>query len=68
MLWQVDEQLAEISRFVTLVPGDILFTGSPAGSAASKGVPFLKPGDRIRAEIESIGVLEVELSAAGVAP
>lgn len=62
MLWQVDEQLAEISRFVTLVPGDILFTGSPAGSAASKGVPFLKPGDRIRAEIESIGVLEVELS------
>ena len=68
MLWQVDEQLAEISRFVTLVPGDILFTGSPAGSAASKGVPFLKPGDRIRAEIESIGVLEVELIAAGVTP
>ena len=68
MLWRVEEQLAEISRFVTLAPGDILFTGSPAGSAASKGVPFLKSGDRIRAEIESIGVLEVELFDAGETP
>ena len=68
MLWQVEEQLAEISRFITLAPGDILFTGSPAGSAASKGVPFLKPGDRIRAAVEGIGVLEVELFDAAETP
>jgi 2-keto-4-pentenoate hydratase/2-oxohepta-3-ene-1,7-dioic acid hydratase in catechol pathway len=33
MLYEVDEKLSIISHFVTLVPGDILFTGSPSGSA-----------------------------------
>lgn len=62
MLFPISEQIATISRFITLEPGDVVFTGSPAGSARSDA-EYLKPGDRIRAEIESVGVLEVELYA-----
>ncbi|MEA3178958.1 MAG: hypothetical protein QOI59_2481, partial [Gammaproteobacteria bacterium] len=37
MLYSVPEQLSTISRYITLEPGDIVFTGSPAGSGASIG-------------------------------
>ncbi|MGV2289883.1 fumarylacetoacetate hydrolase family protein [Trinickia sp. YCB016] len=63
MLYSVYEQVATISRFITLEPGDIVFTGSCAGSGASIG-QFLKPGDRIRAEIDKVGYLEVEIAEA----
>jgi 2-keto-4-pentenoate hydratase/2-oxohepta-3-ene-1,7-dioic acid hydratase in catechol pathway len=59
MLYPVYEQVAVISEFITLEPGDVIFTGSPAGSARSED-EFLKGGDLVRADIESIGVLEVE--------
>lgn len=39
----------------------MLFTGSPAGSAGVHGGRFLKPGDRIHAEIETIGSLDVTM-------
>lgn len=60
MLYSVYEQVATISHYITLEPGDIVFTGSPAGSGASIQ-QFLKPGDRIRAEIDRVGCLEVEI-------
>jgi 2-keto-4-pentenoate hydratase/2-oxohepta-3-ene-1,7-dioic acid hydratase in catechol pathway len=48
-----------ISRFVTLQPGDIISTGSPAGSAAGFEKPkYLKPGDKVRVEIEKLGYIE----------
>jgi 2-keto-4-pentenoate hydratase/2-oxohepta-3-ene-1,7-dioic acid hydratase in catechol pathway len=62
MLWSIPEQLTTISQYITLEPGDIVFTGSPAGSGASIG-QFLHPGDRIRAEIEQVGTLHVEVVA-----
>jgi 2-keto-4-pentenoate hydratase/2-oxohepta-3-ene-1,7-dioic acid hydratase in catechol pathway len=62
MLYSVPEQLSTISRYITLEPGDIVFTGSPAGSGASIG-QYLQPGDRIRAEIEAVGRLDVEVTA-----
>jgi 2-keto-4-pentenoate hydratase/2-oxohepta-3-ene-1,7-dioic acid hydratase in catechol pathway len=62
MLYSIPEQLSTISRYITLEPGDIVFTGSPAGSGASIG-QFLHPGDRIRAEIEQVGTLHVEVAA-----
>jgi homoserine O-acetyltransferase len=62
MLYSVPEQLSTISRYITLEPGDIVFTGSPAGSGASIG-QFLHPGDRIEAEIEGVGRLDVEVVA-----
>jgi 2-keto-4-pentenoate hydratase/2-oxohepta-3-ene-1,7-dioic acid hydratase in catechol pathway len=63
MLYKVDEQLSVISEYMSLCPGDILFTGSPSGSAGVHGNRWLRPGDRIRAQIEQVGVLEVEMLA-----
>jgi len=61
MLYKIDEQLSIISHFITLQPGDILFTGSPSGSAREHGGRWLKPGDRIHAEISEVGVLNVTM-------
>ena len=46
-----------ISSFVTLEPGDIISTGTPAGVGAPKGI-FLKSGDTVSAQIEGIGNLK----------
>lgn len=47
------------SKAMTLFPGDIIVTGSPAGVAFFMKPPaFLKPGDRVRCEIEGVGALE----------
>jgi 2-keto-4-pentenoate hydratase/2-oxohepta-3-ene-1,7-dioic acid hydratase in catechol pathway len=67
MLYSVYEQVATISRFITLEPGDIVFTGSPAGSGASIG-QFLKAGDRVRAEIDKVGCLEFEITSPRALP
>lgn len=63
MLWPVDELLAEISRYTTLAPGDIVFTGSPAGSAGEHGGCWLQPGDRIDATITYIPTLTVTMQS-----
>lgn len=48
--------LSYISQVLTLEPGDLLFTGTPAGVGVARTPPvFLQPGDRIDVEIESIG-------------
>ena len=41
---------------MTLLPADIIATGTPEGVGAATG-NFLKPGDRVEAEVEGIGVL-----------
>lgn len=60
MLYRIEEQLSIISEVVRLEPGDVVLTGTPLGSGTHLGF-FLKPGDRITAEIERIGILEVEV-------
>jgi 2-keto-4-pentenoate hydratase/2-oxohepta-3-ene-1,7-dioic acid hydratase in catechol pathway len=45
-----------ISSFVTLEPGDIISTGTPAGVGNAKGL-YLRGGDTIQASIQSIGSL-----------
>ena len=55
MAWEVDEIISWLSRFITLNPGDIIFTGTPAG------VGKLNPGDQIDASIESVGLLSFKL-------
>jgi 2-keto-4-pentenoate hydratase/2-oxohepta-3-ene-1,7-dioic acid hydratase in catechol pathway len=45
-----------LSSFVTLEPGDIISTGTPAGVGNATGT-YLVPGDRIEATIRSIGTL-----------
>tara|TARA_R110002096_G_scaffold20690_5_gene67954 strand:- start:814 stop:1725 length:912 start_codon:yes stop_codon:yes gene_type:complete len=58
-LHNVDEMIAELSTVFTLEPGDILATGSPAGVGALMDPPaFLKAGDVVRVEVESLGAIE----------
>jgi len=55
MAWKIDELISWLSRFITLKPGDIIFTGTPSG------VSKLNPEDKIEAEIENIGSLSFKL-------
>jgi len=50
--------IAYISTFATLVPGDVIVTGTPTGAGARLDPPsFLAPGDVVEVEAEGIGVL-----------
>jgi 2-keto-4-pentenoate hydratase/2-oxohepta-3-ene-1,7-dioic acid hydratase in catechol pathway len=62
MIFSPAEAIAFISQFVTLHPGDLISTGTPAGVGHSKKLR-LNPGDRIRGEIEGLGVLENPVAA-----
>ncbi len=58
LIFQPAMLLSYLSQVVTLEPGDLLFTGTPAGVGVARSPQvFLKPGDRIEVEIESIGIL-----------
>ncbi len=56
MIFTVSEQISYLSYMLTLLPGDIISTGTPTGVGAGRGI-FLKPGDVMRATIENIGTL-----------
>jgi fumarylpyruvate hydrolase len=49
MIWGVPEIIAALSTYVALAPGDLIFTGTPAG------VGPLKPGDRVEGLVEGAG-------------
>ena len=58
MFFSLAETIHFASQFMTLEPGDILLTGTPAGvGAARKPQRFLKDGDIVEIEIESLGRL-----------
>jgi fumarylpyruvate hydrolase len=57
MIWSVPEILAELSRYYDLRPGDLVFTGTPAGVGA------LEPGDCVECAIEGVGRLAFSLDA-----
>jgi len=49
----------ELSSAFTLDPGDVIFSGTPAGvGAAMKPPHYLRAGDRVRVEIDRIGAIE----------
>ena len=59
MLFPVDRIIEYVSQYMTLEPGDVIATGTPAGSGAFRDPPvWLKPGDRVRIDISRIGTLE----------
>jgi acylpyruvate hydrolase len=59
MTFPVARLISAISRAITLIPGDIISTGTPAGVGVFRKPPvFLKPGDVIRITITNIGTLE----------
>lgn len=53
LIWNVAESIAFLSRYFTLVPGDVLMTGTPAGVGA------VKSGDQLSAKIEGLGEIKV---------
>jgi 2-keto-4-pentenoate hydratase/2-oxohepta-3-ene-1,7-dioic acid hydratase in catechol pathway len=55
-IFGVAEAVAWLSRTMTLLPGDIIATGTPAGVGASKG-RFLRPGDIVEIELDGLGTL-----------
>ncbi|NXV68340.1 FAHD2 protein, partial [Molothrus ater] len=58
LIFGVPALVAWVSRFVTLVPGDVLLTGTPAGVGVFRKPPvFLKPGDEVQCEIEELGAI-----------
>jgi 2,4-didehydro-3-deoxy-L-rhamnonate hydrolase len=56
LIFNVEEQIAYLSSFITLEPGDIISTGTPPGVGMPRGI-FLKRGDDVVARIEEIGIL-----------
>ena len=59
MIFSFRKIIAYISTFTTLVPGDVIVTGTPTGAGARFEPPiWLKPGDVIEVEAEGIGVLK----------
>ena len=58
LIFDVPTLVHELSKVMTLDPGDIIITGTPSGVAAARNPqPWLKPGDVCEVEIENIGVL-----------
>jgi len=53
MIWNVPDTIAYLSTLFTLQPGDLIFTGTPAGVAA------VQRGDRMRGSVAGVGVLDV---------
>ena len=62
MIFGVTELMSFASRFMTLEPGDVIATGTPAGVGHTSGT-FLKPGDVMEGSIEGIGVLRTPVEA-----
>jgi len=59
MIFDIPTIISQLSAGLTLEVGDVIATGTPSGVGYAMEPPrFLKPGDRIAAEIEGIGVLE----------
>jgi 2-keto-4-pentenoate hydratase/2-oxohepta-3-ene-1,7-dioic acid hydratase in catechol pathway len=64
LVFDVWAQIEHLSQAMTLEPGDVIFTGTPAGIGATMDPrQFLKPGDVLRSEIDGLGVLEATMVA-----
>lgn len=55
MIWPVADIIANLSGYVTLLPGDLIFTGTPAG------VGKVERGDRLEGAVEGVGSLSVTI-------
>ncbi|WP_243065156.1 fumarylacetoacetate hydrolase family protein [Humibacter sp. RRB41] len=64
MIYDIYEQIAYLTQVMTLMPGDILATGTPAGIGAPTG-RFLRVGDVVRAEIDGLGAIENRVVSEG---
>lgn len=59
MIFRIPELIEFVTASISLEPGDVISTGTPAGVGVYRTPPvFLEPGDRVRVEIEAIGSVE----------
>jgi fumarylpyruvate hydrolase len=56
LIWSVPEIIANLSRLYRLMPGDLVYTGTP------DGVGPVQPGDRIEAQVEGVGTFHAEVT------
>jgi 2-keto-4-pentenoate hydratase/2-oxohepta-3-ene-1,7-dioic acid hydratase in catechol pathway len=64
MIFAIPDIIAHLSRGMTLLPGDIIATGTPSGVGFARQPPeFLKPGDVVECEIENVGVIKNQVVA-----
>jgi 2-keto-4-pentenoate hydratase/2-oxohepta-3-ene-1,7-dioic acid hydratase in catechol pathway len=59
LIFGVGDIVSYVSRYVTLLPGDLIFTGTPGSTAP------MNPGDVVEVEVEGVGVLRNTVVAAG---
>lgn len=58
LIFGIEQLIEHLSSVVTLVPGDVIFTGTPPGVGAARKPPvFLKNGDTVEVEIQGVGLL-----------
>ncbi|GBD31838.1 Homoprotocatechuate catabolism bifunctional isomerase/decarboxylase [bacterium HR33] len=62
LIFDIPTLVSYISRYVTLLPGDVIFTGTPQTTRA------MRPGDVVEVEVEGVGVLRNRVVAAGSEP
>jgi 2-keto-4-pentenoate hydratase/2-oxohepta-3-ene-1,7-dioic acid hydratase in catechol pathway len=59
MLFDCEAQIECLTKAMTLEPGDLIYTGTPAGVGMARKPPlYLKPGDIVRVEIDGLGAIE----------
>jgi 2-keto-4-pentenoate hydratase/2-oxohepta-3-ene-1,7-dioic acid hydratase in catechol pathway len=64
MIFGVSELIAHYARVLTLEPGDLIVTGTPAGVGAARNPPrYLSPGESVEASVEGLGVLRTPIAA-----
>jgi 2-keto-4-pentenoate hydratase/2-oxohepta-3-ene-1,7-dioic acid hydratase in catechol pathway len=64
LVFTIWDQIAHVSKVMTLEPGDLIFTGTPGGVGMGMKPPqYLKAGDTVRTEIEGLGTLEAKCVA-----
>ena len=57
LIFNIAELIEYLSRRMTLLPGDVIATGTPSGVGRPRGI-FFKPGDKVRIELDCVGTLE----------
>ena len=58
LIFPVKRLVAILSEIMTLEPGDVVVTGTPAGVGYPRKPPiFMKPGDHVEVEVEGLGIL-----------
>jgi 2-keto-4-pentenoate hydratase/2-oxohepta-3-ene-1,7-dioic acid hydratase in catechol pathway len=67
MIFPIPDLLARLSRFVALEPGDVVLTGTPAGTGQDRQ-RFLAAGDEIRVEVDSVLALVTSVAAPATRP